>query len=88
MSLEIIQQELGPTHVILLSLSPSAAYLATPHICLQRIGCKHMPSYFACPIVGYRRAHDKLVSLISLHVIRNFVIFSYLFLPISLSFYL
>ena len=37
--------------MILLSLSPSAPYLATPHLSLDRIGFKHIPSYFAFPIV-------------------------------------
>ena len=59
MPLDIIQQEiytgsitLGPTHVILLSLSPSVPYLATPHLCLNKIGCKHISCYFAFPITS------------------------------------
>ena len=36
--------------MIFFSLSLSAPYLATPHWSLQRIGCKHIPSYFAFPI--------------------------------------
>ena len=39
--------------MILLSLSTSAPYLATPHLSLHRIGCKHIPSYFEFPIVQY-----------------------------------
>ena len=59
MLLDIIQQEIytgsintGPTHVILLSLSPSAPYLATWHLSLQGIGCKHIPSSFAFPVTN------------------------------------
>ena len=59
MTLDIIQQEIytgsiniRATHVILLSLSPSAPYLATMHLSLHRIGCKHIPSYFAFPIIA------------------------------------
>ena len=37
--------------MILLSDSPSAPYLATPHLSLHRIGSKHIPSYFALGIV-------------------------------------
>ena len=39
--------------MILFSPSPPAPYLATPHLSLHRIGCKHIPSYFAFPI-AYR----------------------------------
>ena len=39
--------------MILLSLSPSAPYLATPHLSLYRIGSKHIPSYFALGIIVY-----------------------------------
>jgi hypothetical protein len=34
------------------SLSPSAPYLATPHLSLHKIDCKHIPSYFTFPIAG------------------------------------
>ena len=43
--------------MILFSLSPSAPYLATPLLSLHRIGCKHIPPYFAFPIV--RPIHDR-----------------------------
>ena len=56
MPLDIIQQEMYTgsinTHVILFSISPSAPYVATPHLCLHRIGCKRIPSYFAFPIMS------------------------------------
>ena len=58
MLLAIIQQEIYTgsiairTHSCDSSLSPSAPYLATPHLSLLRIGCKHIPSYFAFPITA------------------------------------
>ena len=58
MPLDIIQQDIYTgsinirlTHVIHLSLSLSTSYLTTPHFSLHRIGCKHIPSYFAFPKV-------------------------------------
>ena len=57
MTLDIILQEIYTGsinirvhHVIFLSLSPPVPYLATLHLSLHRIGCKHIPSYFAFPI--------------------------------------
>ena len=37
--------------MIVLSISLSAPYLATPHLSLHRIGSKHIPSYFVLGIV-------------------------------------
>ena len=38
--------------MIVLSLSPSAPYPATPHLSLRRIDSKNIPSYFALGIAG------------------------------------
>ena len=46
-----LPQATRSTHLIPLSLSPSAPYLATPHLSLHRIGSKHISSYFAFRIV-------------------------------------
>ena len=58
MALDIIQQESysGSINIRVHScdspfFSPSAPHMATPHLSLHRIGCKHIPSYFAFPIV-------------------------------------
>ena len=52
MPLDIIKQEMYTGSInILLSLPPCALYLATQHFSLQKIGCKHIPSYLAFPIV-------------------------------------
>ena len=51
MPLDIIQQEIYTGSVILLSISTSVPYLATPHLSLHIIGCNHIPSYFAFPII-------------------------------------
>ena len=60
MPLNIIQQEIYTGSINIKahsmwfsSLSPSAPHLTTPHLTLHRIGCKHIPSYFAFPIVNY-----------------------------------
>ena len=59
MQLDITQQEIytgsiniGSTHVTL-SVSPSTPYLATSHFSWQRVGCKHIPSYFALSITPW-----------------------------------
>ena len=55
MPLDIIQQEIYTDSInILLSLSPSAPYLATSNLSLHRIGCKHIPSCFAFTIVLWK----------------------------------
>ena len=48
--------------MILLALSQSAPYLATPHLSLHRIGFKHIP-YFALPIVSYLLGHTFAMQL-------------------------
>ena len=63
MPLDIIQQEIYTGSINIrahscdspLSLFPSAPYRATPHLSVHRIGCKHIPSYFAFPTAGADR---------------------------------
>ena len=57
MPLDIMQQEIFTgsknirAHSCNSPLSPPAPYLETPYLSLRKIGCKHISSYFAFPIV-------------------------------------
>ena len=62
MPLDIIQKEIYTGSINFMahscdSLSPSDPYLAIPHLSLHGIGCKHIPPYFASPIVLWIPCH-------------------------------
>ena len=65
MPLDIIQQEIYACSINnrahsydFHSIFPSTPYLATPHLSLHMVGCKHSPSYFAFHIVSIKVNSD------------------------------
>ena len=52
--------------MIFLSLSQSAPYLATSHLSLHKIGSKHIPFYFAFPIVLKQYALDRVTTALGM----------------------